>query len=901
MTWMNRLRDWSRRRQLRARLDEELSFHRDELAAEYERRGFAPEEARRRARLELGNTTLVQESHRERAGLPWIEEWARDAWLALRGLRRRPGYAVTVIGLLAVGLAAALSVFALTDAMLRRPLSVPRADELHLVKDPEGTPGLFSRGTVDRLRQALPAGRIVAYGGDTSVTVQRGSAPAKRARGQLMAGDALANLEVRTVAGRVLTPADDRIGAGAPVAVVTQGWAVREFGSAEAAVGVELSVNRQVLQIVGVLAEDFTGVDALDRVDLFMPTALQSQLGLGGNSRTFSSDDRPNDPDWNRENRVRWLQMLVRVPAGAAPERVRTALLAAYQPDRDDLMSQMQSPADREAVSRETWTVVPAPGGFSYDRRGFAGTSRMLTALVGSLLLLTCANLSGIMLVRTLSRHREIGVRLSLGAGTWRACRLVVVEALWCGVLGAVGGLLIALWLLPATAELLAPGAVLRLEVTGLRQVAVLGAVALVTSLACALAPTWWISRLEPLVASKGLMAGGRLPQRLGRALVALQLALAVMLAAVAMSLATEIAAVLDRDPGFAREEVLTARFDPRSAGYEADELPGLYARLREAALSVAGVERVGLSSNGILAGSRSRSGVFPRGEGLESRAGDYQQDAADADYLAAVGLRLLRGRWIEETDRAGTPPVAVVSESFARAMFGETDVLGRRMGYDYEVSDEDMTIVGIVADADINRAREQATPVFFTPEEQSRAIPGFIAVRVRGEAAAVRQNVATALAAAEPGLVFGAWQTLKERRVGTLGGEIASSRLATVVAGFSLALAAFGVGGALAHLVALRQRELAVRAALGATPARLRDEVLGDSLRLGLWGALGGAGLIGLVVVGVPVIGWWQATPGWGVAAMAAGAGLLAALLGGWWPARRAARVDLLRMLKAD
>ena len=157
------------------------------------------------------------------------------------------------------------------------------------------------------------------------------------------------------------------------------------------------------------------------------------------------------------------------------------------------------------------------------------------------------------------------------------------------------------------------------------------------------------------------------------------------------------------------------------------------------------------------------------------------------------------------------------------------------------------------------------------------------------------------ALSAAEPGLVFGNWQTLGERREEDMRREIASSRLASIIAGLSLMLATFGVGGSLAHLVTLRQKELAVRAALGATPSRLMRGVLGDGVRLGVWGAAGGAALVLLIAVGVPVVGWWDAVPGWMTGAGSVLAGLGAAVIGGWLPARRASRIDPQRMLKSD
>ena len=901
MTFINRIKDWRRRRALRERLDEEMAFHLDELTAEYQRRGDTAAEARLKARRDLGNETLVRESHREQAGLPWIEEWGRDVQLAWRNLSRRRGYALSMISLLAVGLGATLSVYVLTDAMLRRALPVPHPEQLHLITDSDGAPSLLSRATIDRLRGHLPEADVIAYGGDTSVTIQRGNQPAKSASGQLVSGGAFAGLGLVPAQGRLLSAGDDRIGEGASVAVVSYGWAVREFGSAAAAVGQELLVNRMPIQIVGVLPELFQGFDAVEQVDLYFPTALQMSLAIQANASEFASSDRPNDPDWNRENRVRWLTALVRVPSSDSVVGVTPAFEMAVRPDREDLIAQISSPDEREELRNMKWIVAPAPGGYSDRRNAFASTGRMLTALVGSLLLLTCANLSGVMLVRTLSRHREMGVRLSLGAGRWRTCRLAVVEALVCGLAGAGLGLALASWLVPSAADLLAPGATLRLEIVGWVQMGVLLGVAVSCSVACALAPAWWISRLQPLVALNGAMGGGSMPQRVGRALVATQLALAVMLVAVSLSLGQEIAEVLNRDPGFERESVITSRFNPRTAGYNDETVGALHERLRQVVQAVPGVAGVGFSANGILAGSRSRSGVFARSEGVTIKSGQYQQDAVDPDYREAVGLRLLQGRWVEHTDTEESPNVAVVTQAFARAMWGRTDVIGERMGYGYEASEEDMTVVGVISDVGVNRAREMATEMFFAPEAQTGWGFGFLAVRVQRDPDAVRRMLVDALAEAEPGLVFGSWQTLGERREGNMRREIASSRLATIIAGVAMVLAVFGVGGSLAHLVALRQRELAVRAALGASPNRLLAGVLRDGLRLGLWGATGGAVLVALVALGLPVVKWWDTTPGVWVGLAASASGVVAALLGGWWPARRASRVDPQQMLKAD
>jgi len=346
------------------------------------------------------------------------------------------------------------------------------------------------------------------------------------------------------------------------------------------------------------------------------------------------------------------------------------------------------------------------------------------------------------------------------------------------------------------------------------------------------------------------------MPQRVGRLLVGVQLALAVMLVAGSLSLGQEIAAVLKRDPGFERSRVLTATFSARAAGYTDETVGPLYERLRETVGSLPGVEQVGLASNGILAGSRLRSGIFARDPGLAKRAGNYQQDSVDPDYLETVGLRLLQGRWFETTDGEAAPRVAVVTRTFAQTFWGTTEVIGKRFGFGFEAGDDEMEVIGMVADAGINRARDAVTEIFFVPVAQTGWDLRFFAARVLRDPDVVRRMIVDALAAAEPGLVFGRWQTLGERREGDMGRETASSRLVAIIAGLALILATFGVGSSLAHLVTLRQRELAVRAALGASPRRLMNGVLGDGIRLEIWGATGGAGLVGLIAEGVPLVG---------------------------------------------
>jgi predicted permease len=896
-----RFHDWCRRRSVVAAFDEEMRFHLEELAAEYQRRGLSEEAARTAARREFGNVIATRESLRAQAGCPPLEEIARDTSLAFRSLSRRPGMAFGVILVLALGLGAALALVVLVDAVFLRPLPVAAPAELYLVREPDGGPALFSAGTARRFAETLPEGcGVASHATPSRATVQRGAAPAEHAEVQLVEGRFFSVLGLQPLVGRLLVPGDDAVGAPASVAVVGESWARERFGTPLAALGGEVRINRHPVTIVGVVPDRFAGLIIGGRVQLWLPAGLQPFVHAAGNAATFSSNDRPNDPDWNREERTSWMQLLVRVP-GSANIPVLPVLQAAARPAREDIARQIEDPEEQASLLRLNWELEPAKTGYSHLRASFGSTSQLLAGIIAALLLLTSANVSNLLLVRTLARHREMGVRLALGAGSWRVCRLALIEALVLAALGAIGAALLATWLAPLAASLLTPHAQLDLRIVAWRPLVVLSALAIIVSGLCAGAPSAWIARLDPLVALAGRAGATRSPLRLGRALVVVQVALAAAVVTVAVAITRELHRLLTTDPGFATHQVLTATFDPGSAGYQGDAALSLYDRIEDAVRRLPGVEAVGFSSNGILAGSHSRSRIYPRGEGALVRSGPYQSDSVRPGYFDAVGLTLLQGRVILASDTATTPRVAVVTEAFAREIFGEVDVIGRRFGYGATPDEQDWAVVGVVADARVNTVAGDPPPLFFIPVAQASNDLRFLAIRFSGPPATLTHSLREVLAAMEPGLVWSRWQSLAERMAGNVRDRVAMSRLIWTLAGAALLLATLGVGVSLAHLVVLRRREIAIRIALGADRRRIRRQILLDASRIGAAGALLGLGLI-VVLSRLPIplgildvlLDPWT----FGIALMA-GAG--AAALGAWRPACQATRIDPQRWLAAE
>jgi predicted permease len=894
-----RFHDLFRRRAISRAFDEEMSFHLAELERRQREGGASPEDARAAAMREFGNVLQAREDLRARAGFPSWDELVNDFRHAVRGVIRRPWLAGSVVVMIALGLGAAATIYGLVDAVFLRPLPVSYPEELFAVQpaDPK-VPNRLSRGTVRRLEAALPGRTVAAYGGGDRCAVQIGSQAAAWANVRLVNGNFFAALGLAPDAGRLLSDADDVAGAPAMVAVVSSAWARKNFETAEAAVGRELSVNRTPVTIAGVLPASFRGVSVGQTTDLWFATAVQPRLRVYGNSSESVGDDRPNDPDWNREERISWLQILVRVRPGTAAS---AALQRAWEPQRDELSRTVDDAREREKLKRQAWILVPAPGGQSRLRESFRSTSLLLGGVVGVMLVLVCTNVSGLLLVRSMARHREIGVRLALGAGSLRVVRLGFFEALVLSGVGGLAGWILAAWLLPAAVHLLIPGESVAV-VLGVRSVALMTALALVSAVLSAFAPALWISRVEPLNALSGNRGLGRAPIRLGRMLVVAQFAIAVALVALAAALGGELQRVLAADPGFNRDHVVTAVFDPASAGYERPAIFPLLDRMRRSVLGVPGVTGVSFSFSGILAGSQSSSGIYLRDPRALVHQENVQHDAVLPGYFGVVGMPLLLGRDFAESDKADALPVAVVSASFAREFFGETNPIGQSFGFDSHPTKDDRVVVGVVSDVHLNGVREAAPAMFFTPAAQSNdGMPQFIAVRFDGSEAAIQGSLRDVLARAEPGLVLTSWKTLQQRMSDDLRGELVTTRLAAIFGACAVLLAGAGVAGSLGYLVVLRQRELALRIAIGAAPGRLFRSVVADALRLSVIGGAFGVLAVWLVPKLPAVKGVLSTEPGLGPALAAAAIALVTATIAGSIPARRASRIDPIQILKLE
>lgn len=884
------------------RLEEEMRTHVDLLTEEGVRQGLDRTEARRRAHLAFGNALATREETEAALGWPSVEAFGQDVRIAARGLARLPAFALSLTAILALGLGVTIAIFTFVRGMLWQPLPVPHPEQLYLAYNlpDQHRPYRLGAGTVRRL-EADPAlaGRVIAYATNTQLAFRPGDGPSETVTGQFVSGGFFRGLQLAPARGRLLEAADDELDHPRFVAVASWSWWRQKLGGDPAAIGRSVRLNGQEVTIVGVAPESFTGLTLGSTPELWLPKGLHLALHVSPSASIIANDPGPELKDWMRDDRVSWLNVMVRA-SGGNPAAAQAALDAAWQPQQRRLMDEVDDPQEREQIGRARPVLEPSPQGFSSARNGFRGAALTLLLLVAAMLCVTAANTSTLLLLRILGRSRELGVRLALGAGRWRLARAVLLEGVLLSSGGALAGLLLGLWLTEILGAWLAPG----IPLPGMDPVLLLGVAGLAVLLGVILGavPAWLGARLSPQVILQQRATGGRGTLRVGRTLVVIQLAVSVLMVAVAAALARDFSRAIQADLGYARTSVISTFFDPRGAGFTPAQDEAVTTHLREAALKLPQVRAVGFAASGALSRSRSASGVYFRGQDVRvAQNSSLQHEYIDEGYFPALGMTLLRGRAFTPEDRNGRPRVAIINQLLARQVFGDASPIGQRYGFGKTPDKDDFEIVGVVSDARLNGVRDEPVAMSFVPYRQLEVAPACLVVRVEGDATAVREQLRQAVSAAEPAMTFSSWLTIEERVQRWMRNDLVAVRL---TAGFSVLatlLAVIGVLGTLGYLVASRSREIAVRLAIGAEPGRVWRELVEDALRLGLTGASLGAALSVVLFYAMGAKMMTGLRLDWLALVVAALAGVLAAVLGGLLPARRAARVDPLALLKAE
>jgi predicted permease len=899
-SWLDRL---LRREHHERELSRELSFHVDQLTEDLVRSGVPRDEARRRALVEFGGVEVTKEDARDARGTRWVEDWIRDTRQALRGMRRSPAFTAAAVLTLAMGIGANTAVWSLVDALMLRALPVAAPEEIRAVQKVgfEDDSYLMSHIRYRRLRAALvDTNALSAMSSSVGMYAIIGDRPQLLST-QLVSGNWFSLLGVGTQLGRPFGPSDDVNLGGHPVVVLSEPFWRARLGGDPSVVGRTLRINGADLTVLGVAESGFTGLTVGAPIDAWIPLMMQHEVKFMGN--VYASEGGTSKP-WVPQYGVHWLTLVGRFPESeVAPAEARLNVVFNAEKAQEFANDGGLAPAEAAVRRKERIELTSLSRGFSGLREAFSDPLKLLFLSVGTILLIACGNLAGLLLARSQARTHEIAVRISLGARPGRLIRQVLTESLTLALVGGALSVPVAYWGSRALLTIASSGSTaipLDVPVDG-RMLAFALGVTLVAGVLFGLAPALRVTRTNLYDGFKTggrVVSGGshRLP--LGRVLLIAQIALSLVLVTSAGLFVRSLRNFLSIDPGFQADQVMVARIDVLAAGYTTEQLPALYDRLTAAAKEIPGVKSVALSWLVLGGGARSIAGYTVPGRTFAAGRNTGQGNYVTPGFFSTVGMTLLRGRDFTEADRDKAPAVAIISERTANEFFGTVDVVGKRFGLG---TPPELEVVGVVRDARVNSIKETPKRLVFFPLAQGLRHVTNVTVRVSGSAESVAPALRSAISSVDRNLPFYdaiPISTLHERG---LSRERMVARIVGALGVLALLLVGVGLYGVVAYSVSRRTNEMGVRLALGASPVDVSRIVLSDSLATILAG-LGVGALLELPALKLTqnlVFGIDPYDPRTIALAtvLLLAVGVVAALV----PALKAARIDPIKAIRAE
>ena len=803
-----------------------------------------------------------------------------DFRYAARSLARNPGFTAAAAGLLALGIGATSVIFSAFNALLLKPLPVREPGQLvRLVqKMPQlGTRSNFDPAVYKALRDHST--KLSAVFGDLDwLAVMNEPAPAEELRVDLVTPEFFPTLGAHALYGRTLNPDDEREQPGMAPAVLSYDFWQRRFRADAHAVGQTLTLHGHRFAIVGVMPREFNGITTDTAPDVRIPLRTFPLLSL-------RTEERPA---------YHTLELAGRLKPGVSLEQAQAECQALW---RSTLV-----PEDREFELRRGMFLDPLEHGVSILRDRFGLAIKLLAGCVGLLLMMVCSNVAGLLLARSAARREEIAIRLAMGATRARLVRQALTETAILAGLGAAGGWILAWVATPLLFRALPPirdvGTTqlrISLDLSPDRRVLLVSAaIAALSALLCGLAPAVGAARAN----LEGVLRGAR--SRSGwrgrRILVLAQASLCTLLLAGAGLLVRTFSQLTALNPGFDRDHLVTFTVDPGLSGYTDDQARSLRLELTERVRRLPGVTAVAAASRALMRGSGIKTTVAP--EGQTAAPGDFLNTSVNGvtpGYFEALGIPIVAGRDLAESDRDAKPPRAIVNQAFVRRFFPGIDPLGKRFGNNPKTLSE---IVGVAGDTKYRSLREPVAPIFYTPDVNSSFV---LHVRTRMRPDSIEQPVRQTLAALDPALPFIEVHTMAEEVDASAAPERLTAGLASVFGLMACLLAAVGIYGLLAYAVTQRKREIGIRMALGAQATAIGRMIGGQALlltaagaALGLAAAVPAAKWIRALLFNVPPS---DALSLGGAAAFVLLVSVAAALI----PAARAARVDPASALRDD
>ena len=858
-----RLRGLFGHEKLDADMTEEVRQHVEHRTQANLAAGLSPDEARYAAQRSFGGVDQLKEVAREQRGWMALEELLRDFRFALRSLAKSPGFTAIAILIVALGIGAASAMFSAVNALVLRPVALPEPQQLVVVCETNLSRNIpsFNASAANFLAwrdRTHSWTSLAAIGWHSRNFTRAGAASVVVTRP--MTANLLPTLGLTPFLGRGFLEEEDQPGHN-QVAIVTYDFWQSQLGGRPEAIGQSLVIDHTPLTLVGVLPPK-----------AFFPGAIDVATPLGL--------ERTTRFDLDKELTV----------YGRLKPDVTLA-----QADRELKALAAQLTAEHPAIE-PGWSTRLVPFSQEIVGDGIRRALYVLLGAVGLLVLIACANLSNLLLVRASARAHELAIRTALGASRGQLIRQIVTESLVVIAAGGLLGISLTLWAVDLMHSLPLPRAN---EITvDLRVLSAALAATVLTGLFAGFWPALQASHSRPQAALKS--SGPRSGQcpHFRNAMVVVQLALSLMLLVGATTLGRSFLRLLQVNPGYNSEHVLTISLRPEN---NQDALP-FYENLTERIATLPGVVNVGLVSDLPLTGGDPSNPIFAVGPSVQPADEAVQSSwrLVGGDYHGALQIPVLRGRTLAGLSPDEARTSVVLSRSLARRLFGDTDPIGRQIA-NLRADGQRLTVIGVVGDVRSRQLGAEPVPTIYWSMYRFIYGPMHLVVRSQGDLAPLLPAIRYAMTALDPTVPIFHVRTLDQLRSDSLGQEKLILSLLGGFTGVALLLAALGTYGIVASTVQQRTREIGIRIALGARAGAVGQMILGQGARLaGLGIILGIAAAFASSRVLTALLYETSATDiaSYGLSALAL---CLATLLACWLPARRAMQVDPMVALRAE
>ncbi|HEU4597689.1 MAG TPA: ABC transporter permease [Pyrinomonadaceae bacterium] len=872
-----RLRALLRKGSMERELDEEMRFHLERQTELNVAGGMSASEARRAALRSFGGVERAKEQCREARGVRLVEDLRQDLAYGARTLFKKPGFTLVAVCTLALGIGANTAIFSIVNGVLLRPLPYPEPERLERVTQQNSSMNRFGISVADfqAIEKEYKLAEGVAAFTPRAVTLTGGERP-EQVRATFVTAGFFETLGVVPVRGRAFLPGEDRPGAE-QVVVVGEGFWRRHLAARPEALGRRLTLDGVGYTVVGIMPPDFISPEGTTP-DLWPILQLQPPQRRG----PFT------------------LRVIARRGAGVSEQQGQEELKKVAR----ELYPQW---AHTFTDANATYVSTPLKQALVGD---IGTTLLVLLGAVGCVLLLASVNVANLLLARATTRQRELAIRAALGAGRFRLLRQLFTESVLLAVLGGAAGLLLAVWGVDVLLAL-SPESIPRLDQVRIDG-RVLGFAALGTLLSClvfGLAPALYSVSPDLDGPLKGGGRGGsEVPgrRRLREVLVVFEFALALPLLVGAGLMLGSFMRLQRVEPGFDSSQLLTMRVPLPAQKYpQTEQAVGFNEELVRKVQALPGVQTASVSSNLPL-----DNFIDSNNFDLESRPtppGKSQEVAENMavgpDYFRALGIPLLKGRYLNEQDDAEAPRVMVISKTMSERYFPEGNAVGMRLKTGGCTECEWTTIVGVVGDVKDRGLGAEVAPAMYVPfaQEPLNVRMMNLVLRAEGDPASLISSVRREVNALDPDLALADIKTMEQLKSESLGRSRYRGVLSGIFAAVALALAAVGIYGVIAYAVNQRTREIGIRIALGARRRDIFRLVVGRGLLLSLTGVAFGvaASLVLTRFLSSLLYGVSSTDP----ATFASVALLLiaVALLACSIPARHATRVDPLNALRHE